>query len=114
MLLFKLKSIMQESVVITIFLIVTLGMLFPEWCFAASLSGTGPFDDLLISILEILEGSLLTATLVVSVVGFGISYALFHHNRETMERATRIVLGLIIAVQGTGVVAGALNLSFLI
>ena len=110
----KIGSIVTQNLAFAILMLMVLFLAFPELCFAGKIDGGKSFDDLLIAILEILEGSVLTATLVFSVVGFGISIALFPHNRETVERAARIVLGLIIAAKGAGVVSSALGLSFLI
>ena len=98
-----------------IFFIVLVALSFvPELCFADTIAGPGDFDDLLIEIIEILEGSVLTAVLIISVVGFGISIAMFPNNRETIERGARIVLGLMIAAKGTGFIANALGLACLI
>ena len=96
------------------FIILVVLAFTPGLCFADTIDGSGPFDDLFIEILEILEGSVLTAALIFSVVGFGISLALFPHDRETIKRATVIVVGLMIAVKGAGFIAGVFGLSFLI
>lgn len=102
----------KNSVYLIVFLI-ALYILFPAFCWAETLDG-GEFDALLLAVLDVLNGSILTAALVFSVVGFGISIALFPHNRETIEKGARIVLGLIIAAKGAGFVANALGLSWLI
>ncbi len=96
------------------FIIIVVLAFAPELCFADTIDGSGDFDDLLIEILEILEGSVLTAALIISVIGFGMSIAMFPNNRETIERGARIVLGLMIAAKGAGFIAGALGLSCLI
>ena len=96
------------------FIILVVLAFAPGLCFAETIDGSGPFDDLLIEILEVLEGTVLTAALIISIVGFGVSLALFPNNRETIERGARIVLGLMIAAKGAGFIAGALGLSFLI
>jgi len=97
-----------------IFIILVVLSFVPEFCFADTIDGSGPFDDLLIEILEILEGPVLTAALIISVIGFGISIAMFPNNRETIERGARIVLGLMIAAKGAGFIANALGLACLI
>jgi len=105
---------MIKNAVCLIVLLVTIYVLLPVICWAETLDGSGEFDSLFLAILDLLNGPILTAALVFSVVGFGISIALFPHNRETIEKGARIVLGLIIAAKGAGFVAGALGLSFLI
>ena len=96
------------------FIILVVVAFAPEFCFADTIDGSGPMDDLLIEIIGILEGSVLTAALIISVVFFGVSIALFPNNRETIERGARIVLGLMIAAKGAGFISGALGLSFII
>ena len=107
----RLKDEMYWTV---IFCFLSLTLIFPELCLAETLDGGGEFDALLLEILDLLNDSILTAALVFAVVGFGISMALFPQNRETIERGARVVIGLIIAAKGSGFVADALGLSFLI
>jgi len=107
----RLKNEMYWAV---IFCFLFLTLIFPELCCAETLDGGGDFDALLLAVLDLLNGSILTAALVFSIVGFGISIALFPHNRETIEKGARVVLGLIIAAKGAGFVANALGLSWLI
>ncbi len=98
----------------TIMALVALYVLFPVLSWAETIDGGGEFDSLLLAILDLLNGPILTSALVISVVGFGITIALFPSNRETIERGARVVLGLLIAAKGAGFVANALGLSCLI
>jgi type IV secretory pathway VirB2 component (pilin) len=89
-------------------------LLFPALCLADKIDGGGEFDALLIAIIDLLNGPILTTALVFSIVGWGISLALFEQRRELLEKGGRIVIGLIIAAKGAGFVAGVLDLSFLV
>lgn len=93
---------------------VALCLVFPAICLAETLDGDGKFDALLIAIIDVLNGPILTTALIFSVVGWGISLALFEQRRELLEKGGRVVIGLIIAAKGAGFVADALDLSFLI
>lgn len=89
-------------------------VMLPAICLAETLDGSHEFDALLIAIIDVLNGPILTTALVFSIVGWGISLALFEQRRELMEKGGRVVTGLIIAAKGAGFVANALDLSFLI
>jgi type IV secretory pathway VirB2 component (pilin) len=105
---------MEKKHLYIVIVLVAFYAMHPAICLADKIDGNHAFDPLLIAILDVLQGSILTAVLIVSVVAWGISLALFEQRRELLEKGGRIVIGLIIAAKGAGFVADALNLSFLI
>lgn len=105
---------MVKKIFLIVPVLVAFHVMLPALCLAETLDGSHEFDALLIAIIDVLNGPILTTALIFSVVGWGISLALFEQRRELLEKGGRVVIGLIIAAKGAGFVAEALDLSFLI
>ena len=95
-------------------IVLTISLLsFTEIGFAETITGDSPFDELLIAIIEIVEGAFVTAGIIVAVVISGLMLVLTPTSQDTLRTFIRIILGSCIAVKGSSWLFSILGVGWL-